>query len=520
MNSHYLFPGKLAAFKEETIISTLLGSCVAVALHDPTTHIGGLNHYLLPEGGANERENSRYGKDAIPMLVEECVRLGADPRRLQAKIYGGGNVISVSSLGEAIGTRNIDLAEKLLAELKIPIIERNVGGEHARTIKLNTATFAVLHNSRAEGGADAPVDISGFQPLQVAMKGIKVLVVDDSATVRTLFSKIFAGNGLEVVGTAADAYQARDMIVQKKPDVITLDIEMPKMSGVMFLEKIMKHHPIPTVMVSSLASNGEAALRALDLGAVEFVHKPSQFDPAVLRDLAEMLVSKVRAAASVNILKKIKEKPAAPELSQNAVTASPRRQAAELKVVTVGGNAGSVDALAQFLSQLAADTPPVIVACSTVANFAEAFIEKMKGRCKVSLSVAKDNEGLSMAHVYFIPPGYHGKVGKGALGPVLRLETGAPVASQIPSSNVLFKSAAASFGKGVYSVLLGGFGSDGVEGLAEVQSQGGTTVVQHPEEASFPYGPQTAIQKGVADEILKSALIARHLMQYRNQNLY
>lgn len=241
MNTHYLYPGKMAAFKEETIISTLLGSCVAVAIHDPTTKIGGLNHYLLPEGMPDERANTRYGTFAIQMLVDECVRLGANRGKLQAKIYGGGNVISVSSLGEGIGKRNIELAEKMLKDMGIPIIERNVAGESARTIKLNSATFDVLHNSSGQGSTEKPVDVSGFRPLSIA-KGVKVLVVDDSATVRTLFTNIFTKSGLEVVGAAADAYQARELILSKKPDVMTLDIEMPKMSGVMFLEKIMKHH--------------------------------------------------------------------------------------------------------------------------------------------------------------------------------------------------------------------------------------------------------------------------------------
>ncbi|KYG67199.1 chemotaxis protein CheB [Bdellovibrio bacteriovorus] len=518
MNTHYLFPGKLAAFKEETVISTLLGSCVAVALHDPTAKVGGLNHYLLPEGAPDERENARYGICAIPQLIEECVRLGAQRSRLQAKIYGGGNVISVSGLGDGIGKRNIDLAEQLLREFNIPIIERNVAGESARTIKLNTANFNVIHNQSGTSSADKPVDVSGFKPLSIA-KNVKVLVVDDSATVRTLFTSIFTKSGLEVVGAAADAYQARELILSKKPDVMTLDIEMPKMSGVMFLEKLMKHHPIPVVMVSSLASTGEAALKSLDLGAIEFVHKPSQFDPAVLKDLAGMLVEKVKAAASVNIVKKLKEAPAIIETRTTTVSSTLKR-AAELKVIVVGGNAGSADALEKFVKGLAADTPPVVVSCSTVANFVQAYISKIKVGSKVTPVVAKDGEFLKMGHVYFIPAEHHGKVLTGGHGPMLQVQKGAPVASQLPSSNVLFQSAAQSYSRGVYAVLLGGFGSDGVEGLIEVQKKGGASVVQHPEEAQFPYGPQKAIELGVADEILKADSLAGHLMQYRNQNLY
>ncbi|UOE99886.1 chemotaxis protein CheD [Bdellovibrio reynosensis] len=146
MDSFYLLPGKLAAFKKETIVSTLLGSCVAVALHDPSTGIGGLNHYLLSESGPEKDGNSpRYGIYAIPMLVQECVRLGANRQMLQAKIYGGANVTGVAALGPLIGKKNIQIAEDLLKSLGIPIVDKDVGGGTARTIKFNTATFSVIH---------------------------------------------------------------------------------------------------------------------------------------------------------------------------------------------------------------------------------------------------------------------------------------------------------------------------------------------------------------------------------------
>ncbi len=309
MNTHYLFPGKIAAFKEETIISTLLGSCVAVALHDPTTGVGGLNHYLLPDGIPGDEANTRYGIHAIPMLIDECIRLGANRSKLQAKVYGGGNVISVAQLGDSIGKRNIEVAEQMLKEFRIPILERNVAGESARTIKVNTATFAVLHSTPKDvANGEKSVDVSGFRPLSIA-KHVRCW----SSMTPPLCAHCSQIYLLKMVWKLwerlADAYQARELILSKKPDVMTLDIEMPKMSGVMFLEKLMKHHPIPVVMVSSLATTGEAALKSLELGAVEFVHKPSQFDPAILKDLAGMLVDKVRAAASVNILKNSKNLP-------------------------------------------------------------------------------------------------------------------------------------------------------------------------------------------------------------------
>jgi two-component system chemotaxis response regulator CheB len=205
---------------------------------------------------------------------------------------------------------------------------------------------------------------------------------------------------------------------------------------------------------------------------------------------------------------------------RSAITTSNVKRSAELKVIVVGGNAGSADSLEKFVKGLAADTPPVVVSCSTVANFVQAYISKIKTGSKVTPVVAKDGEFLKMGHVYFIPAEHHGKIATGGHGPMLHIQKGAPVASQLPSSNVLFQSAAQSYSRGVYAVLLGGFGSDGVEGLTDVQKKGGATVVQHPDEAQFPYGPQKAIELGVADEILKADSLASHLMQYRNQNLY
>ncbi len=516
MKRHYLYPGQIAAFQEETLISTLLGSCVAVALYDQDRKIGGLNHYLLPEASPNEAPSPRYGFYAIPQLVEEMVALGARRDRLLAKIYGGGNVIQAGTLGESVGLRNIHFAEKCLQELRIPIVDRDTGGESARTIRFNTSNFEVLQILNRTQNSKAPVSISGFQNFQTA-KSVKVLIVDDSATVRALFQQIFTKAGLEVVGVAADPYQARELIVSLKPDVLTLDIEMPKMTGVEFLEKLMKHMPIPVVMVSSLGSQGEAAMRSLALGAIEFVHKPSQFDPAVLKELAIQLVDKVRAAATVNILKHRQKA----DEHQSQILKSPliKKQRPELKVVVVGGNSGSVDSLERLLCGLAADTPPMIVACSTVTTFLEIFLQKLKGKTKVSLISAKPVEFLQMGNVYFIPAGQHGEIALQGGRPVLQLKTAPPVFAQRPSADVLFKSAADALKGGVYAIQLSSFGSDGVEGLIALRSAGAQTVVQIPSEAQFPFGPQRAIEAGVVDEVLGVSQISQHLMDYRNRNV-
>lgn len=520
MDSCYLFPGKLAAFRDETVISTLLGSCVAVAIFDPVAKVGGLNHYLLSRVSPGDVATARYGEFAIPELISEVEKLGGQRRRMEAKIYGGARVINGSEIGSAIGDKNIEFAKLTLAAEKIQIVAHDVGGEQARTIKFNTATGVIILNITKSSTPGTGIDVSGFRTLSV-VKNVKVLIVDDSATVRNLFSNIFSKNGLEVVGAVADAYQARDLIASKKPDVLTLDIEMPKMSGVMFLEKLMKHHPIPVVMVSSLGSTGEAALRALELGAIEFVHKPSQFDPNVLRELATELVDKVKAAATVNLLKTIKSAPRSVEQpTPGPEHTSKRKKRSELRVVTVGGNAGSADAITTFIASLAQDTPPVVIACSTISSFITAYLQKIKPLTKLSLSIAKDGELLQVGRVYFVPDGYHGKILNSPAGPMIKFDKSQVSSTQMPSANVLFESAANAYAGGIYAVLFGGFGLDGVDGLGKVQAKGGCTVAQHPEQAQFPFAPQKAIELGYADEILKAESISKSLMNYRNQSVY
>lgn len=527
MKKFYLYPGKVHAANEETEITTLLGSCVAIALHDPTTGVGGLNHYLLPEVLNNDGHSARYGCFAIPQLIEEMVELGANAKNLKAKVYGGGNVIAVGKMGESVGKRNIDLALKTLEQLKIPIVDKNIGGDRGRRIVLNSKTFEVIHalnegsdradaNEAAGSSESKPsLDLSGRRVLKF-QKNVKVLIVDDSAAVRTLFQKIFEKHGLTVVGAAVDPFEAREMIIKTKPDVMTLDIEMPKMTGVQFLEKIMKHMPVPTVMVSSLSAQGDAALRSLELGAIEFIHKPSQFDPAVLSELGETLVEKVRAAASVNLLNKMKSMPA-PSVAPPATTTTKGKKGAALKLILAGGNAGSTNSIEAFISTLHLDTPPVVIACSTITTFLGSFIEKLKTKTQITLAIGKDGDNLRLGSVTFIPAGQHGKIVKTSTGYSLKLEKGTPVNSQIPSASVLFNSAAESAGPEAVAVLFGGFGTDGVDGLGPIQDKNGVTVVQLPEEASFPYAPQNAISEGVADNILPAAQIAQFLFDYRSK---
>ena len=526
MKNLFLFPGQLAAVVEPTQLSTMLGSCVGVTIWDTKSGIGGLNHYLLPTPSAGEKPSPRYGSFAMKSLIDEVIAKGATKANLVARVYGGAAVLGNVSIGQKIGEKNIELALQVLAEAGIRVVDKNVGGNRGRKIHFNTQTGEVQHlvvgestiaSSASSSSAATPsmVDTSGFSALQVA-KDVKVLVVDDSATVRTLFTRIFEKHGLKVVGAAANAFEAREMIVATKPDVITLDIEMPQMNGVRFLEKLMKHMPVPTVMVSSLGSQGDLAMDSLRLGAIEFVQKPSQSDPELLRQLGEMLVTKVRAAASSKL---VAARPAvAIERGDSSHREAVRSSySGQISGIFVSGNTGAPKSLQKMLANFTADSPPLVIAVSTLGAFLESFIADLKKSTKMTLRIATSSTMLTRGTAYFIPEGVHGRVSGTALHPTLTLEKGAPIQGQLPSGNVLLSSAAEVMGPAAVGVLLSGFGKDGVEGFEKIQAKGGLTLAEDPSTASFPFVSQTAIAEGLAAIVLGSDEIFSSIMDHRSR---
>lgn len=508
MQKVFLYPGQFHASVEPLEITTLLGSCVSIVLFDPIAKVAGLNHYLLADLPSGEKPTPRYAEPAFNMLFDECVRLGAKPNQLKAKIYGGGNVISTLGGGaQTIGERNIEAAIKICQSKGISVIEKNVGGEKGRKIVLNSQTFEVTHFFNGEGASVSEV----LTPSPVLKKNVRVLVVDDSATVRTLFKKIFEKNGLEVVGVATDPYEARELIASTKPDVITLDIEMPKMNGVDFLQKLMQSMPIPVVMVSSLSQSGDAALKSLEIGAVEFIHKPSQFDPTVLSKLAEQLVFKVRAAANMPVKKSIAKPASASGLSIGA------GRKKDIQIIGVGGNSGSQDLIKSLISGLPEDTPPVVVACSTIAPLADGFVGSYQGKTQVKVQVGQDGMSLGLGSVTIVPSDVHATIQKTQLGYRLKLQKGDPVNSQLPSSDVLLKSIATEAGAQSCGILLSGFGNDGVEGLGAVSSAGGLTLLQEPSESLFPFGVKKAAELGYAGIVVPGQRLSSILFEQRSK---
>lgn len=317
---------------------------------------------------------------------------------------------------------------------------------------------------------------------------VRVLVVDDSAVMRQLISTLLSADpDIEVVGTASDPHIARERIKALNPDVVTLDVEMPKMDGLTFLHKIMTLRPTPVVMVSTLTQAGaEVTLEALEIGAVDFVAK--QTADASREQFGVELQTKVKAAART----RVGARRSAP------VQTAPQRQLRGVKnrVVVIGASTGGVEALKRLLSGIPADCPPILVTQHMPPRFTEAFAQRLDRELAMSVSEAKHDEPIEAGHVYIAPGSHHLEIGRSGTQNRCVLSDGPPVSGHRPSVDVLFRSAAHTAGHAAVGVILTGMGKDGAAGLLELRKTGAVTLGQD-EESSLIYGmPRVAFDCG------------------------
>ena len=340
-------------------------------------------------------------------------------------------------------------------------------------------------------------------------KPIRVVVVDDSALMRQMISAMLTAEpGIEVVGVANDPYQARDQIKATNPDVVTLDVEMPRMDGLTFLEKIMTLRPLPVVMVSSLTQTGtDATLRALEIGAVDCVAKPAggmiAEGKAQFRD---ELVAKVRAAASARIRPRKLVERAAP------ATVGPGYSSSEI-VVAIGASTGGVEALHQVLQALPADCPAVIITQHMPPAFTASFARRLDRECAVVVAEASDGVRVLPGHAYIAPGGRHLELGRSGANYVCKLHDGPPVSGHRPSVDVLFRSVARSAGRNALGVIMTGMGRDGADGLLEMRKAGARTIGQD-EASCVVYGmPKVARDVGAVEIEVPLHLIGSEIVR-------
>lgn len=337
---------------------------------------------------------------------------------------------------------------------------------------------------------------------------IKVLIVDDSAIVRKILMDSLAGEpDIEVVGTAPDPYIARDKIMSLHPDVITLDIEMPRMDGLTFLGKLMQHHPLPVVIISSLAqSSCNVAVEALRIGAMEVLAKPA--GPYSVGELRSVLAAKIRSAANGRLA--ARPAPVQPPTPARIPAGAPVLSSSfhPSEIIAIGASTGGVSALQEVLTQLPASMPPILVTQHIPAIFSKAFAERLNQICHLSVKEAEDGDRVRPGHVCLAPGDRHMILQKVPGGYSVAVKNGPQVCYQRPSVDVLFHSVARAAGEHATGVILTGMGADGAEGLLAMNRAGAHTIAQD-EASCVVFGmPKEAIKRGAVDEVLPLTQIA------------
>lgn len=343
---------------------------------------------------------------------------------------------------------------------------------------------------------------------------LKVLVVDDSALIRKVLSEVISSDPrLTVVGTAAEPYEARDKIKARAPDVVTLDIEMPKMDGITFLKNLMRLHPLPVVMLSTLTAKGaDETLKALELGAIDFIQKPQLGAAGMVGEFAQILNDKV-AAAGVLKSRLVKR---APQLSvpvaPQANTAPP--SAGEGKeLIVIGSSTGGTEALSDLLMHLPDQMPPIVVAQHIPATFSERFAKRLNEKVPLSVVEAQHGQTLQRGTVYIAPGGFQLRISRHGAALKCQVTDDEPVNRHKPSVEALFDSVVAVRVPKVLAVMLTGMGSDGAAAMLRLKQSGAYTIAQD-EESSLVWGmPGSAVKLGAADEVASLNKIPRSLLQ-------
>ena len=346
------------------------------------------------------------------------------------------------------------------------------------------------------------------RPGRAAQAPVRVLIVDDSSWVRQLLSEMLSGDpGIAVVGTAADPYIARDKIKRLEPDVLTLDIQMPRMDGLTFLQNLMRLRPMPVVMVSALTVAGaQVTLDALALGAVDFIAKPRLGFPGGLEAYTSILIEKVRQAAGAHIVATSTPEDEVPVLPAT----TPYRN--DDRLLALGASTGGTEAIRKVLAQLPADAPAIVIAQHIPAAFSAAFAERLDRYSPMRVCEARENQPLLAGHAYVAPGGRHLRVRRTAARWECRIGDDAAVNRHRPSVDVLFESLAEHAGAKASAALLTGMGDDGAGGLLAMRLSGAATFAQDAASSVVWGMPGAAVALGAAQEVLPLSQIATRLL--------
>ncbi|MBF0453116.1 MAG: chemotaxis response regulator protein-glutamate methylesterase [Candidatus Magnetomorum sp.] len=349
-------------------------------------------------------------------------------------------------------------------------------------------------------------------------KKIRVLVVDDSALVRkTLADMLSSDPDIEIMATASDPFVAADKIKNEIPDVITLDVEMPKMDGITFLKKIMTQHPIPVIICSTLTDKGtETAFKALEYGAVEIITKPKLGTKQFLEESKVRLCDSVKAAARARVKRISPRRKVEPKLTADAIIAKPTSRAmieTTDKIISVGASTGGTEALSVFLEALPQDAPGIVIVQHMPEHFTASFAKRLNMTCRVTVKEAQDNDTILRGRALIAPGNYHLLLKRSGARYYVQIKSGPLVSRHRPSVDVLFRSTARYAGANAIGVIMTGMGDDGAQGMLEMKEAGAKTIAQD-EATSVVFGmPQEAIKRGGVDLILPLQKIAPAILR-------
>lgn len=352
------------------------------------------------------------------------------------------------------------------------------------------------------------------------MAKIKVVVVDDSALIRSVLKEIInQQKDMEVVGAAPDPLVAREMIRNLNPDVITLDVEMPKMDGLDFLERLMRLRPMPVLMISTLTDKGsEITLRALELGAVDFISKPKISIQEGMKEYSDEITGKIRMAAKAHV--KGLRPASKTENGNNGTNPAPLRNKSisTEKILVFGASTGGTEALKDVLIRMPPDCPGIVIAQHMPEGFTKSFAARLDTLCQIRVKEAEHGDRILPGHAYLAPGHSHLLVTRSGANYVCELSQDEPVNRHRPSVEVLYRSAARHAGKNAIGIILTGMGKDGAIGMREMHEAGAYTIAQD-EASCVVFGmPKEAIAQGGVDEVLPLTKIAYRVLEYLNQS--
>lgn len=357
------------------------------------------------------------------------------------------------------------------------------------------------------------------------MKKIRVLIVDDSAVVRqTLTSILETDPQIEVMGTASDPFFAAKKIQNEVPDVITLDIEMPRMDGLTFLKKLMSQHPIPVVVISSLTADGtETGMKVLEYGAVEIITKPQMNTKQFLEESRIRICDAVKAAAMARIKRRqVNNLVVQPKLSADVILPeAPVSSHAMIKttemIIAVGASTGGTEAIQKFLQAMPVDCPGIVIVQHMPEHFTRSFANRLNEICQIAVKEAENGDSVLRGQALIAPGNYHMLLKRSGAKYYVEIKEGPLVNRHRPSVDVLFRSTARYAGRNAVGVIMTGMGDDGARGLLEMKEAGAYTIAQD-EKSCVVFGmPNEAIKLGAAEKVLPLDQIAQHVIRYVNQ---